>query len=164
MLKEYAGELAVYADVQEKLKRSMERMAAFVEQVDEEELRRLRGEDKEAIARGMVWGRLWAGGNRSLSLQASRGTVTLRCLHPSLLDPSLTTHPQSFQSSGGDDTCGKKLMPRGTQSLERYRRPCAGATSPTSWTRRWRWRRMLMRRLSRMMPMNLSSDFVNRSL
>ncbi|KAK2079286.1 hypothetical protein QBZ16_002977 [Prototheca wickerhamii] len=51
VLKEYAGELAVYADVQEKLKRSMERMAAFVEQVDEEELRRLRGEDKEMIAR-----------------------------------------------------------------------------------------------------------------
>ena len=63
MLKEYAGELAVYADVQEKLKRSMERMAAFVEQVDEEELRRLRGEDKEMIARGTVlMGGLWAGG------------------------------------------------------------------------------------------------------
>lgn len=56
MLKEFAGPLAVYADVQDKLKACMARMAAFIALVDEAELAEIRGDDKSFIREGERWG------------------------------------------------------------------------------------------------------------
>ncbi|KAL6777899.1 hypothetical protein ACKKBG_A16130 [Auxenochlorella protothecoides x Auxenochlorella symbiontica] len=52
VLDEFAGQLAVYADVEEKLKACMVRMAAFIENVDEAALAECRGQDQTLITDG----------------------------------------------------------------------------------------------------------------